>query len=240
MRSDPAALAKSIGSLENLDAEFNLNQSLQAAVMAAKALFRADGAGLMLADANGRLRWASATDERAEAAEDIQELSGQGPCQVAFAQRTPAAMRDAKVEPHWGEMTLVLADVQIRAALSVPVEARGGPIGTLDIYSTTPRDWDASEISAVQAYAGILSNLLVSAIDAHARGRLAEQLQVALDHRLLIEQAKGVLMEREGLDAPAAFERIRMSARSSRRSAADVARELLATVSRRSTRRPES
>ena len=119
-------------------------------------------------------------------------------------------------------MTLVLADVQILAALSVPVEARGGPIGTLDIYSSTPRDWDASEVGAVQAYAGILANLLVSAIDAHARGPLAEQLQVALDHRLLIEQAKGVLMEREGVDAPAAFERIRTSARSSRRSAADV------------------
>ena len=102
MRIDPAALAKSIGSLDNLDAEFNLSQSLQSAVMAAKALFRADGAGLMLADANGRLRWASASDERAEAAEDIQELSGQGPCQVAFAQAAPAAMRDAKVEPHWG------------------------------------------------------------------------------------------------------------------------------------------
>jgi AmiR/NasT family two-component response regulator len=58
-------------------------------------------------------------------------------------------------------------------------------------------------------------------------------LQIALEHRVLIEQAKGVLMERDGMDAPAAFERIRTSARTSRRSAAEIARELLATVSRR-------
>jgi GAF domain-containing protein len=234
MRINPAALAKSIGSLDTLDGEFNLEQSLQAAVLAAKSLFKADGAGLMLADSEGRLRWASATDRRAEIAEDSQEVLAQGPCQTAFTQVAPAVMRDARLEPHWGEMTLILAEeAEIRAALSVPVEARGGPIGTLDVYSAAPRDWDASEISAVQAYAGIVASLLVSAIDAHAKGRLAEQLQTALDHRVLIEQAKGVLMERDGLDAPAAFERIRTSARSSRRSAADIARELLASVPRR-------
>jgi len=144
------------------------------------------------------------------------------------------------VEPQWGEITLIFADARIRAALSVPVEARGGPIGTLDVYAAEPRDWDASEIGAVQAYAGILANLLVSAIDAHARGRLAQQLPSALDRRLLIEQAKGVLMERDGVDAPAAFERIRTSARSSRRTAADVARELLASVTRRTGQRLRS
>jgi GAF domain-containing protein len=240
MRIDPADLAKSIGSLDSLDAEDNLERSLQAAVVAAKALFNADGAGLMLADAEGRLRWATATDERARVAEDTQEALGQGPCQVAFTQAAPAAMRDARVEPQWGEITLVLTDAEIRAAVSVPVEANGGPIGTLDIYAAEPRDWDASEISAVQAYAGIVATLLVSAVAAHANGRLARQLQVALEHRVLIEQAKGVLMERDGVDAPAAFERIRSTARSSRRTVAEIARELLASVTRRTGRRPES
>ena len=237
MRIDPTALPKSIGSLESLDAEENLDRSLLAAVMAATSLFSADGAGLMLADADGRLHWASATDDTAAIVEDTQEALGQGPCQVAFTQAAPAAMRDARLEPRWGEVTLVLADAEIRSALSVPVEANGGPIGTLDIYAVEPRDWDASEIRAVQAYAGMLANLLVSAVAAHPTGRLARQLQVALDHRVLIEQAKGVLMEREGMDAPAAFEHIRTTARNSRRTAAEVAGELLASVTRRTSRR---
>jgi AmiR/NasT family two-component response regulator len=58
---------------------------------------------------------------------------------------------------------------------------------------------------------------------AQAKGRLADQLQAALEHRWLIEQAKGVIMGREELDAQAAFERLRRAARSSTRRLADVA-----------------
>jgi AmiR/NasT family two-component response regulator len=65
---------------------------------------------------------------------------------------------------------------------------------------------------------------------AEARGRLADQLQVALDHRILIEQAKGVLMGRDHIDSATAFERLRAQARSSGRKVAEIARELLATV----------
>jgi GAF domain-containing protein len=238
MRIDPAALAKSIGSLYDLDAEHNLDRAVQDAVTAAKVLFRADGAGLMLVDADGRLRWASASDERAQAAEDNQELFGQGPCMAAFAEVAPMQMRDARVEPEWGEITLVMAAEEVLASLSVPVEMNGSPIGTLDVYSATPRDWDASEVSAVQAYAGLVANLLVSAVAAHAKGELAGQLQIALDHRVLIEQAKGALMAHEGVDERAAFERIRIMARSSNRTAAAVAKELLAAMTQRTSNQP--
>jgi AmiR/NasT family two-component response regulator len=74
---------------------------------------------------------------------------------------------------------------------------------------------------------------LISGAAAHARGELAAQLQAALDQRVLIEQAKGVLMQREGLAGPAAFERIRGMARSTRRTAAMVARQILAEVPQR-------
>jgi GAF domain-containing protein len=233
MGIDPAALAKTIGSLADLDTAANLEQSLREAVTAAKALFNAAGAGLMLADADGQLRWASASDPPTQRVEDGQEALGQGPCQAAFAQAAPARMRDARAEPEWGEITLAMAEVEIRSALSVPVEVNGGPIGTLDVYSAAPRDWDASEVTAVQALAGIVANLLVSALAAHARGTLARQLQTALEHRILIEQAKGVLMAREGIAAPAAWERIRSTARSSRRTVSEVAREVLAETTGR-------
>jgi ANTAR domain len=93
-----------------------------------------------------------------------------------------------------------------------------------------PRDWDDSEISALQTYASIVANLLGSAAAAHLKGRLAEQLHAALAHGAIIEQAKGVLMECERLDAATAYERLRTAARSSNRKVADVARELLADV----------
>jgi hypothetical protein len=98
--------------------------------------------------------------------------------------------------------------------------------GPLDIYSSVPWDWDDSELAALQTYAGLVASLLMAAVTAQVKGRLADQLQAALEHRWLIEQAKGMVMAREGLDAQAAFERLRQAARSSSRRLVDVASDV--------------
>jgi GAF domain-containing protein len=126
MPIDPTVLAKSIGALGSLDPEQGLAPTLQQIADGAKQLFAADGAGLMLVDADGQLRWASASDQTAQAVEDGQERLAQGPCAVAFSQRLPAAIRDLRTEPDWREFTQVLVGEGIRAALSVPVELDGG------------------------------------------------------------------------------------------------------------------
>jgi GAF domain-containing protein len=226
MPIDPTDLAKSIGALGCLDPERGLARTLQQVTDGAKQLFRADAAGLMLVDADGQLRWASASDQTAQTLEDRQERLAQGPCAVAFSQRLPAAIRDIHTEPDRDKFAQVLLSEGVCAALSVPVELDGGVIGTLDIYAGQPRDWDPSEVAALQAYAGVVASLLSAAVTAQVKGRLAEQLQAALEHRWLIEQAKGVLMGREDLDAQAAFERLRGAARSSTRRLADVAKDV--------------
>jgi GAF domain-containing protein len=228
MPIDPTDLAKSIGALGSLDPQRGLAPTLQQIADGAKQLFAADGAGLMLVDANGQLRWASASDQTAQTLEDGQERLAQGPCAVAFSQRLPAAIGNIHTDPDWGEFAQVLLAERVSAALSVPVELDGGVIGTLDIYAGQPRDWDPSEVAALQAYAGLVASLLSAAVTAQVKGRLADQLQAALEHRWLIEQAKGVVMGREQLDAQAAFERLRAAARSSTRRLADVAKEVTA------------
>jgi GAF domain-containing protein len=226
MPIDPTDLVKSIGALGSLDPGRGLAPTLQQIADSAKQLFAADGAGLMLIDAEGQLRWASASDQTAQTLEDEQERLAKGPCAVAFSQRLPAAIRDIRIEPDWQEFTQVLLGEGICSALSVPVELDGGVIGTLDIYARDPRDWDPSEVAALQAYAGLMASLLSAATTAQVKGRLADQLQAALEHRWLIEQAKGVLMGREHLDAQTAFERLRGAARSSTRRLADVAKDV--------------
>jgi GAF domain-containing protein len=226
MPIDPTELAKSIGALGSLDPERGVAPTLQQIANAAKQLFRADGAGLMLVDAEGQLRWASASDQSAQNLEDGQERLAQGPCAVAFSQRLPAAIRNLHTEPDWQDFAQVLLAEGICAALSVPVELDGGVIGTLDVYVGQPRDWDPSEVAALQAYAGLVASLLSAATTAQVKGRLANQLQAALEHRWLIERAKGVVMGREHVDAQAAFERLRGAARSSTRRLADVAKDV--------------
>ena len=83
-----------------------------------------DGAGLMLADERGELRWATASDQETQIIEEGQERLGQGPCVNAFAEHAPMAMRDAAKEPHWGKITDVVTGQDMRAGLSVPARRR--------------------------------------------------------------------------------------------------------------------
>ena len=227
MPIDPAALARNISQLAGLDTERDLGRVMQQITSAAKELLRVDGAGLMLADERGQLRWATASDQQSQIIEEGQERLGQGPCVNAFAEHAPMAMRDAAKEPQWGKITDVVTGQEMRAGLSVPVQLEGGPIGTLDLYSAQPRDWDQAEISAAQVYAALAATLLSQAAAAQVKGRLAEQLQVALEHRSRIERAKGMLMVREGIDDAEAFERLRSAARPSRRPLIEVVDEVL-------------
>jgi GAF domain-containing protein len=127
MPIDPSMLAKSIGTLTDLHPDQDLAATLQEAVLAAKQLFDADAAGIMLADTDGQLRWASASDQRAQVLEDNQEVFAAGPCAEAFNIGRPAVMHDATLERCWGEIALTFVEVHIRSGLSVPVELGGGP-----------------------------------------------------------------------------------------------------------------
>jgi GAF domain-containing protein len=227
MPIDPSALARNLSALATLEAEDDLVGAMQQVTSAAKALLGVDGAGLMLADERGELRWATASDQQTQSIEEGEERLGEGPCVNAFAEHAPMAMRDAAKEPHWGKITNVVTGQEMRAGLSVPVQLEGGPIGTLDLYSAAPRDWDQAEISAAQVYAALAATVLTRAAAAQVKGRLAEQLQVAFEHRNRIERAKGMLMVQEGIDDAAAFERLRNAARSARRSLIEVVDEVL-------------
>ncbi|MFL6295262.1 MAG: GAF and ANTAR domain-containing protein [Actinomycetes bacterium] len=230
MPIDPAMLAKSIATLTDLDPTRDLAATLDQAVVAAKQLFMVDAAGIMLADADGRLRWASASDPLAQILEDNQETFAAGPCLEAFTSGRPAVICDATLEPHWGEITLAFVELQVRSGLSVPVQLGGGPIGTLDVYAAAPGGWDATEVSALQTYAGLVATLLGTAAKAQAKGRLAEQLKVALELRRLIDQARGALVDRERLDDRQAFIDLRRAARSSGLRLADQAGDAVADL----------
>jgi GAF domain-containing protein len=199
MPIDPALLATSIGSLGDLDPEPDLPASLQRTVTAAKQLFDTDAAGITLTDATGMLHWASASDQRAQAVENNQEACAAGPCAAgpcaeAFTTGRPAVMYDAYQERRrggsWGQVSLAIADLEPRSALSVPIDLGDGPIGTLDLYATNPRGWDHTDVCALQTYAGVVARLFGAAAKAHIDGWLADQLQVALASRVPMKQAR--------------------------------------------------
>jgi ANTAR domain len=112
--------------------------------------------------------------------------------------------------------------------LSVPIQVGGGPVGTLDVYIPGPREADESAAAALQAYAGLVASLLVAAATAPVPARLTDQLQEAMAHRSLIQQAIQILVDREDLDAPAALGWLATAARSSGCGLIQMARAVIA------------
>ena len=227
MPIDPDVLAKSVARLEGVDpVDTGLDAALELAVAETDELFEVDGAGLMLIDADGVLRYVVASDEPGRMLEAVQEQVGEGPCVDAFLKDGPVLADDLAADPRWPSVGPLAARHGIGAVLGVPVDLSEGPVGTLNVYAARPHRWDEADVAAIQAYTRVIASLLRTAVRAHVSGKAAGQLQRALDHRSLVEQAKGVIMERRGLDQQAAFELLRAQARSTRRRLHDVAAEV--------------
>jgi GAF domain-containing protein len=228
MAIDPDTLAKSVARLEGVDpTDTGLDAALELAVAETDDVFDVDGAGLMLLGEDGTLRYTAASDEPGRMLESLQEQFGEGPCVDAFLDDAPVLADDLTADPRWPSVGPLAAGHGVRAVLGVPVDLRDGPVGTLNVYAARPHRWDQADVAAIQAYTRVIASLLRTAVRAHVRGKAADQLQHALDHRSLIEQAKGVIMARRGLDQQAAFDLLRSQARSTRRRLDDVAREVV-------------
>jgi GAF domain-containing protein len=228
MSIDGDALAMSVARLEGVDpVDTGLDAALELAVSETDDVFDVDGAGLMLLSEDGVLRYTVASDEPGRMLEALQEQFGEGPCVDAFLEDAPVLAGDMGADLRWPSVGPLAAGHGVRAVLGVPVGLREGPVGTLNVYAAAPHRWGEADIAAIQAYTRVIASLLRTAVRAHVQGKAATQLQHALDHRSLIEQAKGVIMERRGLDQQAAFELLRSQARSTRRRLDEVARQVV-------------
>jgi GAF domain-containing protein len=187
------------------------------------ALFGVDGAGVLLIDESQVLRYVAASDGCAHLLEAAQEATGTGPCVQALVEDVTVAVRDLATDGRWPDLADRLVPNGIRAVLGDPVHVGGTPIGSINVYKGVPYEWDDSDVRALAAFDRLVERLLTGAMAAEHHQALASQLQHALEARVVIERAVGVLVGKEDLDPPAAFERIRRAARDTRRSAREIA-----------------
>jgi GAF domain-containing protein len=227
---DEAALQAVNGQLadRNLEA-MSVQNAFERVVEAVPTLFGADGAGILLADAAQVLRHACSTDRAGQVLESAQEASGRGPCVESLVDGVVVTVCDILADERWPELGPILASNGVRAVIGMPLRVGGVPIGSVNVYSRAPRAWDESDRSALAAIESLVERVVSSALLAHRQEELISQLERALEARVLVERAVGMLMAKEGLDAPGAFERLRRAARSSRRPVREVASEVIAT-----------
>lgn len=220
-------LHKALGELETRGDSAPLLDAVQLVVDSATALFNVTGCGLMFIDDAQVLHYAAASDGHGRELEQAQTRAGTGPCVQALVNNEVVMTEDVTTDERWPEIHAEMAATRVRAVVGVPVHLGGSVVGSLDAYCHAPQRWREEEAAGLEAYAKLLERLLLTAMRAQRNEQTVKQLEHALEHRVVIERAVGVLMERHGLDALAAFERLRGEARRTRRRAADLAAEIL-------------
>jgi GAF domain-containing protein len=228
-RIDPDALAASLRRLAKSGDDASVLPALNATVEACVDLFRVTGSGMMLADEQNVLRYVASTDGPGRKLELVEAGYGQGPCTDTFVNNRPIFTADLMTDGRWPDTAAAVVPDGVRAVLGVPLRLGGVPLGSLDVYIDRPHQWDESEQNALVRYSDVIESTLAAALAAERAGTLAAQLQYALDYRVVIERAVGFLMASNGVDAVAAFNRLRTAARNTRRKIGDVSEELLAT-----------
>jgi GAF domain-containing protein len=208
----------------------SLDDALRRIVHATHKLFAVDGAGLMLIDPDQLLRNIAVSDRRVHDLEELQIEHGEGPCVEAFEDKTLIDTEDLSAETRWPNFSPAAVERGLRAVLGSPIPYNQHAIGVVVVFSAKVHPWSPEGELALVAFTDLAALTIANTMRSEERGELAEQLQRALDARVVIEQAKGALVARDGISPKDAFERMRRQARAERRRVVDVAAEVMATV----------
>lgn len=190
--------------------EFDLIEFLQRVTTLTSGLVDARAAGLMLGDHRGRLQLVAGSDERAEMLELFQVQSREGPCQDCYRQGHPVINADLQhAAGRWPQFAPLAVSAGFKSVHAFPMRLRGQVIGALNMFGTDTGEMDQSDAAIVQALADIATIGLLQE-RAITRGEvLSEQMQSALNSRVVIEQAKGALAQIHGTTPDEAFTRLR-------------------------------
>ena len=212
---------------DTLVADFDVLDFLGLLTERAVELLAVDAAGVTLSDQRGGWRPAAGSSERADLVEVFAAQTRQGPCLDCV--RTGAVVTSADLTAdtlRWPLFAPAAVDAGFRAAAAVPMRLRNETIGALTLLHTAPVAVDDVSIALGQALADIATIGILQQRAVHREEIVSEQLQAALHHRTVVEQAKGVLAEAGGLDMQQAYTRLRAHAHTHHLRLSDVARDL--------------
>ncbi len=234
MTVSAAGLRQALDQLADLrSSPVTVEEALERVVATADALFGVDGTALMLVDRDQALRNLAASEGRAALLEDLQAEHGEGPCLDAFEDKQPVAADDLATDDRWPAFAPEAAGGGLLAVLASPIPYSDHAVGVVGVFAGHPHPWTEAEREAIVAFTELVALLILNAMEASERGKLAGELQVALQSRVVIEQAKGVLVGRHGLTTRQAFERLRRGARDQRRPLSEVARAVVSAAEHR-------
>ncbi len=192
-------------------------------------LLEVEGAGVSLAK-DDHLRLATALPPDITPLEETQSAHQSGPCVTAFRKGQAVMvndLHDSKCRQTWPEYCKTAAEIDYRAVAGIPMKIEDNAFGAINLYSKRAREWGEREIFLTQTFADAATVYLLNASTFDRERVLNKHLQHALDSRVLVEQAKGIIAEARGITVDEAFELIRRQARSRNASLRSVAEAIV-------------
>lgn len=208
--------------------EFDLIEFLHMVTKHTSHLFDARAAGLLLADHRGHLKLMAASDERSESLELFQVQAREGPCQDCYTTGIAVVNADlGDATARWPQFAPFAVAAGYRSVHAFPLRLRGDTYGALNLFGTDTGEMTEAEARVVQALADVATIGMLQQRAIQRGDDLTEQLQGALNSRVIIEQAKGVLAQIHATTPDAAFEMLRTYGRSHNRRLGELASDVI-------------
>jgi len=191
-------------------------------------LFGVGEAGLMLAGGDGRMHLAASSSHQMHLLELLEIQHEEGPCPDAY--RTGVLVRCddlAETTERWPTFTPAALTAGFRSATALPMRLRDEVIGALNLFGVDPGPVPDADVAVAQALADVATIGILQHRAAKESRLLAEQLQYALESRIVVEQAKGVIAQQLDLDMDQAFNELRRYSRDHNKRLVDVAAALV-------------
>jgi GAF domain-containing protein len=199
---------------ESLARDRSVTDVLHDLVDDATRVFDICGAAISMADEQGRLRSVTALSEAIASLEIIEERTRQGPCHEVHDRGEPLRISDLRDHAdRWPELARAAEETGVVAAAGVPLHVESAELGVLTLYDTRPRQWTDRQIEVAQLLADTTTGYIVYASAYREAAVVVAQLEHALETRIVVEQAKGVLANERSISVDDAFEILRRHAR---------------------------
>lgn len=192
-------------------------------------LISVDASGILILGQNGELQLVAATGEKTALVEVMQIDADAGPCVESVGSGRPVAVDDMRDDNgRWPRFRAAALNVGFRSVYAVPMSLRGETIGAMNLFSRNIGPLSENDAALAQSLAAVATIGIMHERILRESSAVTAQLQRALNSRILIEQAKGVLAATTALEIDDAFSAMRSFARSNSISIRTVASEIIA------------
>jgi GAF domain-containing protein len=213
-----------------LPARYDLQEALSELTESVTSVLGLCGSWVTIAD-DGQLHFLTAVSEAlAELERDHAQLHPfPCPCREAYSTGLVVRVTDVREEStRWPQFSASATRLSMAGVAAIPMRLADQIIGALNLYSPEPREWSDEDMAVARALADVATSYVVNVSKLRQQEQLSEQLQGALDSRVVIEQAKGITAQQNSVTVDQAYQLMRRHARNNNASLRAVAKAIVA------------